>query len=150
MPEWMTIIAALVALAGGIFGVVNGYRSMKRSSPLDEVRRENTEQWKKFYDVKWDKMVDRMERVEDTVRHVDSEQTRKRFEELEGKLKRNDRQIEAIADTTKNQQRFLLLLLRAQQQSLNHLSDGNHAKELKEVSNEINDFLLSEATRCNL
>lgn len=150
MPEWFTAVAAVIALAGGIFGAVNGYRSMKRSSPIEETKKENSEKWKTFYSEKWDKTIERIERVEETVRHVDSERTQRKFEEIDSKLDNDHRRICTIIDTTKSQQRFLVLLLKSQQQALVHFVDGNHTKGLKQVSEEIQDFLLNEATRCDL
>jgi hypothetical protein len=150
MPEWFTTLAAVVALFGGIFGAVNGYRSMKRTSPVEEVRKENHDRWKAFYNDKWDKLVERVDKAEEMLEHVDSDQTRKHFREIDDKLDNDHRRIGAIIETTKSQQRFLVLMLKSQQQALVHLADGNHRASLTALSEEITAFLLSEATRCDL
>jgi hypothetical protein len=150
MPEWFTGLAAIVGVLGGIFGAVNGYRSMKRTSPVEEVRKENHDRWKAFYTDKWDRIVERVNALEETVKHVDSEQIHLRFERIDEKLDNDNRKINMIIEATKSQQRFLVLLLKAQQQSLTHLADGNHKVALMQVSEEIQEFLLTEATRFDL
>ena len=147
MPEWFTTTAAVIAFCGGIFAAVNGYRTMKRTSPLEEVKKEMQNKWDKFYNDKWDDVKARLEKVEDIVKHVDSERTKLKFEDINQKLDNDNRRIKAIAETSRIQQQFLILLLKAQQQSLAHLSDGNHKSGLKQVADEIQEFLLYEATR---
>jgi septal ring factor EnvC (AmiA/AmiB activator) len=150
MPEWFLVIAAIISLGGGAFGAVNGYRTMKRTSPIEEVKKEAHNKWKSFYDEKWDKLISEVEQIKETVRNVDSERNNLRFDEISRKLDNDNRRISTITDATKQQQRFLVLLLKSQQQSLVHMSVGNHVAALRQVSEEITDFLLNEATRCDL
>ena len=147
MPEWLVYFFAVCGGLGGIFAAVNGYRTMKRTSPIAEIKKEIKDNWDKFYNDKWDGVKERLEKVEDIVRHVDSERTKLAFEDINAKLDNDNRRIKAIIETSHIQQKFLVLLLKAQQQSLAHLSDGNHRSGLKQVSDEIQEFLLYEATR---
>jgi len=160
MPAWFTILAAIVALGGGIFGGINSYRTMKKNSPIEEIKkeyqerdeelkRENQERWDKFFE-KWDKVLERVKWLEESVKTIDGELARSRFAEIEAKLDTDNRRIAALIENSKSQQRFLVLLLKAQQQTLNHMSEGNHTQDLKKVSEEIHGFLLDEATRCDL
>jgi hypothetical protein len=150
MPEWLSQLAVLVGLVGGIFGAVIGYRNWKRTSPVEEVKTEMHDKWKAFYSDKWDKMVDRVDKMEETVASFGGDHTRERFERIDEKLDNDNRRIGAIIETTKSQQRFLVLMLKSQQQALVHLADGNHKTSLTALSEEISAFLLSEATRCDL
>ncbi len=150
MPEWFTGLAAIIALGGGVFGAVNGYRTMKRSSPVEEVRKENLDKWRNFYNDKWDKTIERLDRIEEIVESFDGNHAHERFERIDEKLDNDHRRINIITDNIKSQQKFLVLLLKAQHQSLAHLADGNHKTALMQVSDEIQEFLLNEATRCNL
>jgi superfamily II RNA helicase len=145
MPEWFVISAGIVAFGGGLFGLVNGYRVMKRTSPTEELKKEQHEKWNKFLNEKWDKAIERLDKVEETIKYVDSDRTKKRFEGIEDKLDSDNRRLKALADITRSQQRFLIMLLKSQQQVLIHFSDGNHKNSLKQVSEEIHELLLNEA-----
>jgi uncharacterized membrane protein YcjF (UPF0283 family) len=146
MPEWFTIIAAIVALGGGMFGAVNGYRTMRKTSPVEEIRKEQHDAWKE-HEAKWGKCVERLDKVEEIVKHVDNDRTRRRFDEIDEKLDNDNRRIKLVAETSNSHQRFLVLLLKAQQQTLVHLSEGNHSAGLKKVSDEIQEFLIHEAAK---
>ena len=147
MPEWYLIAAALVAFAGGVFGMVNGYRAMKKSSPFEEMKKEITDKWKAFYNDKWDKVIERLEAVEEAVKHVDSDRTKRKFEDIDEKLDNDHARIKMINVSVRSQQRFLVLLLKSQQQILAHLAEGNHTGALQDIEKEIQELLLHEATR---
>ena len=154
MPEWYMAVATVVAFGGGIFALVNGYRTMRQSSPTEKLKKDIQKKWEKFYKHRWDAIIDRLEqseqrvqKVEDIVKYVDSERTTRRFENIDEKLDYDNRRIRAMLDTAHSQQSFLKLLLEAQMQSLTHLSEGDHQGELKQVAQKIHEFLFHEATK---
>ncbi|GHU52622.1 hypothetical protein AGMMS49975_08800 [Clostridia bacterium] len=150
MPEWFVGFAALIALGGGIFGAINGYRTMKRTSPIEEIKKEVHDKWKSFYADKWDKTIERIENIEETVRHVDSERTQTKFRDIDAKLDNDNRRIESLVNITRSQQKMIVLVLKSQMLMIQHATDGNHVDKMKDIEREIQDFLLNEVTRCEL
>jgi len=147
MPEWLSELSGYVGFVSIILAAVITYRNWKKSSPIEEVKKEINDKWDKFYHSKWDDTIERLDKVEEIVKHVDSDKTNKKFVEIDAKLDSDNKKIKAITEATQNQQRFLILLLKSQQQALIHLSEGNHAAALKDISHEIQEFLIKEATK---
>jgi hypothetical protein len=94
--------------------------------------------------------MEQVERFAESVKYVDGEVTRSRFEGIDEKLDNDNRRFKMHSELSRSQQRFLILTLKAQLQILAHLSEGNHTEALKRVSDEIQSCLLEEATATRL
>jgi len=146
LPEWFYFLAAVAGLVGGIISIINGWRIMKRTSPLEEIKKESKDTWDKFYKEKWDKLIERVEEINSSAGHVDCTKIKERFDDIDSKLDKDNSWIKTASAIMRRQQRFLSLILKTEQKILMHLAEGNHKGELAAMSNEIQSVLLDEAT----
>ena len=150
LPEWFIIIAAVVGLVGGVIGAINGWRVMKRTSPLADMKKEMEEKWLDFYRHKWDPMHLRVEKLTTAVGEVSGQMILEKFKELDGYMDRTEKRIRNVADVMSDQNEFLPLLLKSNHDVLMHLAESNHGDEMKTRAKEIQAALFDKATKPKL
>ena len=150
LPGWFTIIAAIVGLVGGVIGTINGWRVIKRTSPLENMKKEMETKWLNFYEDKWDPMKETVEKVKTAVGEVSGSMILHHFDEMDKYLKRTEIRIRNMAEAMADQNEFLPLLLKSNHDVLMHLAESNHGDEMKARAKEIQNALFEKATKQKL